>query len=105
MPKPSNKKITNITVIRPQVKRYFIDWDINISKLYAGCNKSKWDPDGSRYRRNKSLDKKIDKALGSSNKHISGYKRHCDAKKIAQKLAKIPEIKRVSIVERVVDAE
>lgn len=102
MPKPNKKKIENITEINDQVKRYFVDWDINMSKLYAGCNKSKWDPDGSRYRRGRSLDRKVGKALGSSDKHKTGYRRHSDAQKVAQKLAKIPEIKKVWITERLV---
>jgi hypothetical protein len=76
-----------------------------MSKLYTGCSKSKWDPDGSRYRRGVSFRKKVEKAIGSSNKHISGYKRHGDALKIAKRLAKIPEIKKVRIIERLVDSK
>jgi len=84
-------------IILPVQTRHFVNYEVNNSKLYQGCSKSKWDPDGCRFRRTKSFRAKVNKAFGASYKYDHGCKRLQDARRIANKLAKIPEIKTVTI--------
>ena len=89
-------KISKIKFVKVIPRTQFhVDFDINRSKLYQGCNKSKWDYDGARFRRHKSFNNKIDKIGGVRR----SYKSLSAAKRIANKLIMIPEIKRVIITQ------
>lgn len=82
---------------------YRITYDINYSKLYEGCPSGIWTGDIPRRRKLKSFCRKRDKILKNSKHededYMYEYKRKGDALKVANKLAKLKEIKKVRVFE------
>jgi len=94
--KKNKIKIKIIDTPQSQELRWFVDYEVNFTKLYDGCNKSKYDWGGQRWRRDQSISRKISKAQAGYTIE-EGYRSRAAAVKLANKLAKISEVKSIKI--------